>query len=611
MAIAHDNSGSNIGSTSPLTFSFTIGGGSNRMLIIGVAVNGSAGSIGATFNGKSFTFARSAVGSNLQMAVGYLLASELPAAGTYTVSVTFTGAIVGTGIAAGVTALTGAKQQAPQASEVNVLGPSTSISTNITTLTNGAWLVDAIGVQDAGSVSSVSPSAGQTQRYQRNGFDVDLAGSTKPIATAGATSTGWTFTGGTAQASGQIVVAIAPDDGIPVAKKDIKTRTGSFSTPGATGNFSVTGLGFQPKAIFLWGCPVTNENANTDSAHHIGIAAGGQQRSIQVGVQNGTTNTFRARDATHVLHIISGSNTNLAIASLVSFDSGGFTLNFSTATTAGLIVNYVAFGGTDLSAQVVSSVMNTGGISGLSFQPEFAFFISYNENFAGSILTNATQCFGVANDELAEWSLASAQGSLSSAGKDSVLRTTSFMAQVASGAMTYELSISGVTTNGLTWTGSDGDGMEVLAFNLSGIRTFVGRYTKTTAAAPAADSLPNFGFVPQIYGLATANKISENPSTSSDGAQISYGVFDRTRQVHTFRTDVNNQTRSHQRTHQTKVSGSGNDDAVYDTLTTSDSVNDATPGVVHNPNENRALFYGVWAWEAQDPDTNGLFLANF
>jgi hypothetical protein len=63
---------------------------------------------------------------------------------------------------------------------------------SLTTITDNAWVTDVISVNS--SSASIAENAGQTERYDGKNYQ-RLAGSTKPVVSAGATTTGSTLTG--------------------------------------------------------------------------------------------------------------------------------------------------------------------------------------------------------------------------------------------------------------------------------------------------------------------------------------------------------------------------------------------------------------------------------
>lgn len=176
-----------------LTWSHTIGGGTDRVLLVGVAVEDTkaadANITGVTYNGVALTAVPSSKiyggGTGIiQTQLFYLLGSSLPAAGAYNVAVTFQGAV--DGISAGAVSFTGVSQTAPGpvATKVDTSGAD-SIATSITTPVNDAWVVDVVGSGNSGSFTAGS---GQTERWDIAASGMTGATSTKPVAVAGTTT---------------------------------------------------------------------------------------------------------------------------------------------------------------------------------------------------------------------------------------------------------------------------------------------------------------------------------------------------------------------------------------------------------------------------------------
>jgi hypothetical protein len=190
-----------------LTWSHTVANQSNRMLIVGVQSEGTSGvqASSVTYGGVALTKVDQveAYSSSYYQDVSqwYLIA---PTVGTANIIVTW-GSSISTG-SAGAIGLYGVAQQAPEASASN-FSNSGATTTNITTKTSGAWVVDVFGSgQTAGNLA---PGSGQTQRYiQSSGSTTSGGGSTKSVATAGATSMTWTQTG--INRSAQVVASFAP-----------------------------------------------------------------------------------------------------------------------------------------------------------------------------------------------------------------------------------------------------------------------------------------------------------------------------------------------------------------------------------------------------------------
>jgi len=214
-SIASDSQSSSYADgVSSLSFSHTIGGGSNRVLVVGVSIetcNPYQTVSSINYGGKTLTPLNSAQVTSPNGCMGrvelyYLLEADMPGAGAFHVVVTATGWC--DALAAGAISLTGVAQQAPEASNTNSNDAQTSISTNITTLTNGAWLVDVV---HSGNPYTFTANSGQSIRYDQATSTSEVAGSTRLVATAGTVSQGWT--NASANRLAHAVAAFAPATG--------------------------------------------------------------------------------------------------------------------------------------------------------------------------------------------------------------------------------------------------------------------------------------------------------------------------------------------------------------------------------------------------------------
>ena len=182
-------------SSSPLTFSHTIGGGDERLLVIGIGIEGSSGIdvTGVTYDGFALTKADDEIsGSSLLAEMWYMLDADLPSAGSYSVSISVSGSI--TNINSGACSYTSAKQSAPEATAVDDAGDddeASNISTSITSNTNGALIIDVVA---SSRTNSLSPNSGQTERYEVAGSSSRTAGSTE-VGGNGLETLGWSHSG--------------------------------------------------------------------------------------------------------------------------------------------------------------------------------------------------------------------------------------------------------------------------------------------------------------------------------------------------------------------------------------------------------------------------------
>ncbi len=145
---------------------------------------------------------RSAVASGVGADTGVAHLLALRPSGT--IQVVMTGSV--DNINAGSIFLSGTRSGAPEAVNTSTNFGSATITTAITTLTNNAWLIDAVG---SGNAGSFTPQAAQTERWDTSAASSTAAASTKPVPTAGASSMQQTHST-TSNRTAHAVVAIAP-----------------------------------------------------------------------------------------------------------------------------------------------------------------------------------------------------------------------------------------------------------------------------------------------------------------------------------------------------------------------------------------------------------------
>ncbi len=193
---AHDNDD---GGTT-LSFSHTIGDGNDRILVVGLAleddVPASIEITGVTYYGVAMILvpssaAMTGTGWLQKTAIYYLLEEALPSAGSYTVEVTFAGTVLDR--SAGAVSLFNVAQVPPKAVATSVVADpgAQTIATDISTLTDGAWVIDVVGSGDPGSFAQ---TGGMTERWDVSPQSSTAAGSTKVVSTAGMTTLSWQHT---------------------------------------------------------------------------------------------------------------------------------------------------------------------------------------------------------------------------------------------------------------------------------------------------------------------------------------------------------------------------------------------------------------------------------
>lgn len=190
---------------------------------------------------------------------------------------------------------------------------------------------------------------------------------------------------------------------------DYFVTSGSFNCPSATGSQTVSGVGFQPKAVLLF----ATKNATLGSAVHYNIALGyatssTQEATVASSDTDAVTTTVNRRSSSNADTITFETFAGTGLeADFTSFGADGFTLNW-TAVNNGVDIQYVAWGGTDLTnvrAGTFNQALVTGNqaVTGVGFQGEFGIFLHSNLAVDESDSNNAQIGIGAAVSSSSRW----------------------------------------------------------------------------------------------------------------------------------------------------------------------------------------------------------------
>jgi hypothetical protein len=178
-----------------------------------------------------------------------------------------------------------------------------------------------------------------------------------------------------------------------------EAKVGTFSAATSTGDQAVTGVGFEPQALMLVIIgDRTSAGSNAMMNFAIGITDGSTSRTVGSSIQGAYLHLYANRhDEDSLLRFqTSPSGSYDAAASFVSFDEDGFTINWSNAPHAAILVNYIAMAGlTGVDVDTLALNTSTGdqAITGVGFLADALFLMSANQNAAG-IVGTATCGYG-------------------------------------------------------------------------------------------------------------------------------------------------------------------------------------------------------------------------
>ncbi len=320
---------------------------------------------------------------------------------------------------------------------------------------------------------------------------------------------------------------------------------GTFACNTVTGTQAITGVGFQPKALIVWGTTVTAAGySSADLVFFIGCASGASDQWVNgIFSDNGAaaSNSSRQISTGNLIRIVQINQTTDGLASLTSFDSDGFTIDWpADPPSSAWLVHFLALGGADITsakAGVVAVAASTGNqaFTGVGFQPEFVLMSSNGQTVAAGGQANGSM-------HIAMTSSTSRQGALAWRDRDgqatnqlaSYQRNDKAAGAVASNTDTVatEGTLTSFDSDGWTinyTTGSLAASLGYLA--LSGGEYFVGSDTQRTSTG--TDSASGVGFTPSGLFLMSTNQANSS-SVSSTTAKLSVFGTDGTREGGTW-----------------------------------------------------------------------------
>lgn len=309
---------------------------------------------------------------------------------------------------------------------------------------------------------------------------------------------------------------------------------GSFAFPTVTGNFSVTGLTFQPKLVRFWGNARTADGSATHNQSFFGAAVSSSSRfAIATDDEDGVTTSNNARRHSNAacILIIAGGNglTTWSVADFVAFTSDGFTVNVTTEVNVAHIVNYEAYGGADLTNVAIKEFTTPGsvtsvGYTGVGFEPDAMMLYSAFHTTAPVSTANSLRgSIGLASSPSAQavvsFTAVDAQGAADTAhaqATDSVLLNAD-----VSGTPPDQAALTSFDADGFTLNYSASAGASYCwAICLKGGAFKVGEITQKTSTGNQAYT--GAGFLPKGISLLSAN--DDSNSDSEAHLRLSYGA---------------------------------------------------------------------------------------
>lgn len=320
------------------------------------------------------------------------------------------------------------------------------------------------------------------------------------------------------------------------------TKVGVLSTPSGTGTQVVTGLGFSPKAVIFYtvgsSAADTFENSFYNMLGWAGKTSAGviSQHSVCASDNDGVTTSANSRRmADKCISIVEWGESLKNEASFVSFDSDGFTINWTTAVYSGIKIGWFALGGPEIEEVKTiewQAIGATGAqaVTGMGFQPSVIMNLMTWASTGLSFNTaRAKICLGVARSSTERWAMMiDCQDNLSESAtateffSDACLVSISGEATLQKKANFTSLDADGFTVN---WGTNDGQLSRVLTLGIkiaSPGAVKVGVLSKSTGGAPASQGVTGVGFVPN--GLILGSGLQLAAGAANAGARWGLGM---------------------------------------------------------------------------------------
>jgi hypothetical protein len=240
-----------------------------------------------------------------------------------------------------------------------------------------------------------------------------------------------------------------------------------FQCPASTGSYSYSSLSFKPDAIIFMTAGFTALQTSEIATGRLGIGfTSGSTNSMCMTMASENTAGSRKQLA-KCIHLADVANTIKLDATLTSFDSAGFTLNFGTVETNDYIFGLCIKGGQyTVGTFTESTTNNSQAITGITFAPKGQLLMSYNAVSGTSSLSDVRNSFGSGESSTSRWCVW--KGTFSPSDDCVYLdRTKTIRLMTSASSTNTNQGIADLTSEDgggftLSWTATDGTTREII-----------------------------------------------------------------------------------------------------------------------------------------------------
>ena len=306
-------------------------------------------------------------------------------------------------------------------------------------------------------------------------------------------------------------------------------KSGTFTEPGATGNQSVSGLGFTPKLILFFYNRATSDGTPNIAEMGFGVGISSSNRRA-IDFQSDDNLTTSANGIVNQNALCIKFFGSASAADFVSLDSDGFTVNWTIVSGASYLINYLAIGGTAFTnafAGTLAAKTSTGNqaYTGVGFQPDAMMY------FAGKWATEPTNVGGQGGFLFGAASSSSARGWVGERSKNVANpqrafhrhSTTHVAGSLGDSSVANEADLVSFDSDGFTlnFTTAIGTADSLYYLALKGGNYKVGNLTQP--GTTGNQTISGLGFTPKALILFSANDTTANADSTLADGQISLG----------------------------------------------------------------------------------------
>lgn len=314
----------------------------------------------------------------------------------------------------------------------------------------------------------------------------------------------------------------------------VSVKSGSFTANAGTGSQAVTGVGFQPALVIFRYNNKTADGSAAEAAIGFGACQSSSARFVgmsRASDASANSNTDRILSQARTLSVINSAATVVFDADCTSLDSDGFTINIATADGVQRIINYQAYGGTDITNVKIGSYTASGssqGVTGVGFQPDMLFL--YFANATTGTAAAFTSGFGITTTA-SSWAFStSSQDNQASAVAKRYQRSGKSLAVLSStGVLNTECTTSSFDADGFTEACPTQGSLLINYIAIKGGIWKAGAFNQS--ASTGAQAITGLGVVPKLLTLASYCSTTQATVQTNNRASIGAGTSSSARYV--------------------------------------------------------------------------------